>query len=201
MDAPKIAPQRKTCETVVGGSGTARGWAANEFTERGVDTLVLEHCSNVGHGENYVTEHKPSWDMDYPDTVAARTSKSIICGNQCRVRSTPITNVSSSKTTSSRTPSTTRSHFCGCGAIWVGGSGVLMHRTHGRNYRLCPRELEKKYSNAPQALPSVDTSHQMNRTNACKGQAEPACPLDYAVPLTETRFLGVVALQAGTPTR
>ena len=87
------------------------------------------------------------------------------------------------------------------GAIWVGEDGILMHDTYGRNPRLYPQELEKEYSDAPQALPRIDASHQMNWANACKGQAEASCPFEYAVPLTETMLLGVVSLEAGTPIR
>ncbi len=87
------------------------------------------------------------------------------------------------------------------GAIWVGEEGILMHDTYGRNPRLYPKALEKEYSDAPKQLPRIESSHQMNWANACKGTAEASCPFEYAVPLTETMLLGVVSLQAGTPIR
>jgi len=65
MDAPNIAPQRKKYDAIVVGSGITGGWAAKEFTEKGLDTLVLERGRDVTHGAGYVTEHKPSWEMDY----------------------------------------------------------------------------------------------------------------------------------------
>jgi len=65
MDAPNIAPQRKTYDAIVVGSGITGGWAAKEFTEKGLDTLVLERGRNVTHGDDYITEHKPSWEMDF----------------------------------------------------------------------------------------------------------------------------------------
>jgi len=65
MDAPNIAPQRKTYDAIVVGSGITGGWAAKEFTEKGLDTLVLERGRDVTHGDDYITEHKPSWEMDY----------------------------------------------------------------------------------------------------------------------------------------
>jgi len=65
MNAPNIAPQRKTYDAIVVGSGITGGWAAKEFTEKGLDTLVLERGRDVTHGEDYITEHKPSWEMDY----------------------------------------------------------------------------------------------------------------------------------------
>lgn len=87
------------------------------------------------------------------------------------------------------------------GAIWVGDEGVLMHDTYGRNPRLYPTELEATAADAPQRLPRIDTSHQMNWVEACKGRAVASCPFDYAAPLTETLLLGSVALQAGVPIR
>ena len=65
MNAPNIAPQRKKYDAIVVGSGITGGWAAKEFTEKGLDTLVLERGRDVTHGADYVTEHKPSWEMDY----------------------------------------------------------------------------------------------------------------------------------------
>ena len=87
------------------------------------------------------------------------------------------------------------------GAIWIGEKGILMHDTYARNPRLYPKELEAEYNDAPQQLPRVGASHQMNWVEACKGQAEASCPFDYAAPLTETLLLGVASLQAGTPVR
>jgi len=60
-----IAPQRETYDAIIVGSGITGGWAAKEFTEKGLNTLVLERGRNVTHGEDYVTEHKPSWEMDF----------------------------------------------------------------------------------------------------------------------------------------
>jgi len=85
------------------------------------------------------------------------------------------------------------------GGILVGDDGILMYDTYGRNPRMYPKELEEEYSDAPQELPRIEASHQVNWANACKGQGEPTCPFEYAVPLTETMLLGLVSLQAGTP--
>ena len=87
------------------------------------------------------------------------------------------------------------------GGILVGEKGILMYDTYGRNPRMYPKELEKEYSDAPKMLPRIEESHQQNWANACKGQSEPTCPFEYAVPLTETMLLGLVSLQAGTSIR
>lgn len=85
------------------------------------------------------------------------------------------------------------------GAILVGEDGILMYDTYGRNPRLYPKELEREYQDAPQSLPRIEASHQMNWANACKEDGEATCPFEYAAPLTETLILGTVAVQAGTP--
>jgi len=64
-DAPNIASQPETYDAIVVGSGITGGWAAKEFTEKGLNTLVLERGRNVTHGDDYITEHKPSWEMDF----------------------------------------------------------------------------------------------------------------------------------------
>lgn len=60
-----VAPQREQYDAIVVGSGITGGWAAKEFTEKGLNTLVLERGRNVTHGEDYITEHKPAWEMDF----------------------------------------------------------------------------------------------------------------------------------------
>ena len=43
----------------------------------------------------------------------------------------------------------------------------------------------------------IATSHEMNWANACKGQGQPTCPIEYAARLTEVMLLGLVALRTG----
>jgi choline dehydrogenase-like flavoprotein len=52
-------------DAIVVGSGISGGWAAKELTELGLDTLVLERGRHVVHGDDYVTEHKPNWEMPF----------------------------------------------------------------------------------------------------------------------------------------
>lgn len=85
----------------------------------------------------------------------------------------------------------------GGGAILVGEQGILLYDTYGHNPRLYPESLMEEYADVPQQLPRIDVSHEMNWVNACKGLNEPSCPFSYAVPLTETMLLGIVANQAG----
>lgn len=82
------------------------------------------------------------------------------------------------------------------GVLYVGEEGVLVHDTYGQNPRLFPMELREEASDVPQSVRRIDTSHEMNWVNACKGQTEPASPFESAVPVTETMLLGVAALWA-----
>lgn len=65
FDAPNIAPQSDPYDAIVVGSGITGGWAAKELTEKGLDTMVLERGRHVEHGKDYVTEHKPPWEMKF----------------------------------------------------------------------------------------------------------------------------------------
>jgi choline dehydrogenase-like flavoprotein len=56
---------RDDYDAVVVGSGITGGWAAKELTEKGLSTIVLERGRRVEHGEDYVTEHLPAYDMYY----------------------------------------------------------------------------------------------------------------------------------------
>lgn len=60
-----IAPQQEQYDAIVVGSGISGGWAAKECTEKGLNTLVLERGRHVEHGDDYITEHKASWDMPF----------------------------------------------------------------------------------------------------------------------------------------
>ena len=53
----------------------------------------------------------------------------------------------------------------------------------------------EEYKDTPETYARVETTHEMNWANACKGIGEAVCPFDYAGPLTETMLLGLVALK------
>lgn len=60
----RLAQAPTTYDAIVVGSGIAGGWAAKELTEKGLKTLLLERGRNVEHVKDYVTEHKPLWEME-----------------------------------------------------------------------------------------------------------------------------------------
>ncbi|HEX7856840.1 MAG TPA: GMC family oxidoreductase [Sphingobium sp.] len=52
-------------DAIVVGSGISGGWAAKELTERGLRVLMLDRGRMVRHGEDYPTEHEPSYEMKF----------------------------------------------------------------------------------------------------------------------------------------
>ena len=83
------------------------------------------------------------------------------------------------------------------GAIFVGDKGILVHNTYGHNPRIYPDKIMEEALYMPTSLPRIDTSHEMNWVNACKGEGKSTSPFEYAAGLTETMCLGVAALRAG----
>ncbi len=64
LRAPQ-AGSSKVYDAIVVGSGITGGWAAKELTEKGMEVLLLERGRPVTHGVDYITEHKPPWEMRY----------------------------------------------------------------------------------------------------------------------------------------
>lgn len=56
-------------DAIVVGSGMSGGWAAKEFTESGLKTLVIERGNHVEPGEDYISEFKAPWEFPYGDKV------------------------------------------------------------------------------------------------------------------------------------
>ena len=52
-------------DAIVVGSGISGGWAAKEFCEKGLKTLVLERGRDVKHIQDYPTMNKAPWEFDY----------------------------------------------------------------------------------------------------------------------------------------
>jgi len=50
-----------TFDVIVIGSGLSGGWAAKEFTEKGLKTLVLERGKEVKHPVICTNTHNPIW--------------------------------------------------------------------------------------------------------------------------------------------
>ncbi len=54
----------KSYDAIVVGSGITGGWAAKEFGEKGLQTLVLEAGRPIDPDTDYA-EHVPEWEMRY----------------------------------------------------------------------------------------------------------------------------------------
>lgn len=62
-------PTTNTFDVIVVGSGLSGGWAAKEFTEKGLKTLVLERGSEVKHLRDYPTTNKMPWEFPHRNEV------------------------------------------------------------------------------------------------------------------------------------
>jgi predicted dehydrogenase len=83
------------------------------------------------------------------------------------------------------------------GVMYLGTKGMLMHETYGRNPRIWPEPLMEEARAVPQSFTRIETSHEMNWVQACKGQGAATSPFEYSGPLTEVMLLGIAALRAG----
>jgi len=84
------------------------------------------------------------------------------------------------------------------GALLIGSKGKLIYDTYGLNPRLLPKSLHDSVGPPAAKLPRITTSHEINWSDAAKGNGEASTPFEYAARLTEVMLLGVVALRAGT---
>ena len=64
MNIQGDAQKARTYDAIVIGSGISGGWAAKEFCEKGLNTLVLERGRAVKHGE-YPTATQDPWDFPH----------------------------------------------------------------------------------------------------------------------------------------
>ena len=61
--------EKRTFEAIVIGSGASGGWAAKEFCDKGLRTLVLERGRDVKHIKDYPTASKAPWEFEFRGTV------------------------------------------------------------------------------------------------------------------------------------
>ena len=58
-----------TFDVIVIGSGISGGWAAKEFTEKGLKTLILERGPEVKHLRDYPTTNKMPWEFEHRNEI------------------------------------------------------------------------------------------------------------------------------------
>jgi choline dehydrogenase-like flavoprotein len=72
----QIDPAKKrSFDVIIIGSGASGGWAAKEFCEKGLKTLVLERGREVVHVKDYPNASKPPWDFEHRGMVSIADRK------------------------------------------------------------------------------------------------------------------------------
>lgn len=79
------------------------------------------------------------------------------------------------------------------GALFIGEKGYLTCGVYGNSPRLLPEETMKDVPPAPESIPRVKGSHEMNWVQACKENTPACADFDYSGPLTEVALLGNIA--------
>ena len=67
--------KKNTYDAIVIGSGMSGGWAAKEFTEKGLKTLVLERGRNVEHVKDYPTTFLNPWERKHRGKLPIEIAK------------------------------------------------------------------------------------------------------------------------------
>jgi choline dehydrogenase-like flavoprotein len=61
--------KERTYDVIVVGSGMSGGWAAKEFTEKGLKTLMLERGRSLEHITDYPTTLMQPWEFEHKGSV------------------------------------------------------------------------------------------------------------------------------------
>ena len=64
-DIPTDTLKKRTFDVIVIGSGASGGWAAKEFCDKGLKTLILERGREVKHVSDYPNASKPPWAFEH----------------------------------------------------------------------------------------------------------------------------------------
>ncbi len=73
----------RTFDAIVIGSGMSGGWAAKEFTEKGLKTLVLERGRDVKHIKDYPTANKFPYEFEHRGEMPLAVQKANPIINRC----------------------------------------------------------------------------------------------------------------------
>lgn len=81
------------------------------------------------------------------------------------------------------------------GSMFIGDKGFIVCSTYGGDVQMFPEERFLEYKDLPATLKRIETSHEMNWVNACKGGEAPCSNFDYSGPLTEMVLMGNLAIR------
>ena len=70
---------------IVIGSGMSGGWAAKEFAENGLKTLVIERGDEVKHNIDYPTTHMNPWEFKHKGTIPEDVKRENPIASKCYV--------------------------------------------------------------------------------------------------------------------
>ena len=79
----KGSAKDRTFDAIVVGSGMSGGWAAKEFTEKGLKTLVLERGRDVKHIKDYPTANKFPYEFEHRGEMPLDIQKANPIINRC----------------------------------------------------------------------------------------------------------------------
>ena len=74
-----------TYDVIVIGSGMSGGWAAKEFAEKGLKTLVIERGPEVKHNVNYPTTNMNPWEFKHKGIIPDDVKKENPIASRCYV--------------------------------------------------------------------------------------------------------------------
>ncbi len=75
--------QQNTFDAIVIGSGISGGWAAKEFSEQGLKTLLLERGRDVVHLKDYPTATKNPWDFTHRGGLTVKETRENPIADRC----------------------------------------------------------------------------------------------------------------------
>ncbi|WP_026903560.1 GMC oxidoreductase [Pedobacter glucosidilyticus] len=75
--------KNNTFDAIVIGSGISGGWAAKEFCEKGLKTLVLERGRNVEHIKDYPTTNMMPWEFKHRGDIPYEIQKNNPVVSRC----------------------------------------------------------------------------------------------------------------------
>ncbi len=70
-------------DVIVIGSGISGGWAAKEFCDQGLKTLVLDRGRDVKHIKDYPTAHMDPWEFEHGNHLPLALSKENPIASRC----------------------------------------------------------------------------------------------------------------------